>query len=72
METTAAANAADAPLGAIGQGTKKGPDTTMGRILIILIVLAFIGFLGLIGYAYSGFLQPDVQSVSQPVTLDVE
>ena len=44
----------------------------MGRILIALIVIAFLGFLGLLGYAYSGFLQPDIQSVTEPVALDVE
>ena len=44
----------------------------MGRILIILICLVFLGFLGLVGYAYSGFLQPNVQTVTQPVDLDVE
>lgn len=44
----------------------------MGRIIIILILLGLLGFVGLIGYAYSGFLQPDVETVTQPVTLDVD
>lgn len=44
----------------------------MGRILILLIFIVVIGFLGLLGYAYSGFMQPDVQNVTQPVTLDVD
>ena len=44
----------------------------MGRLIIILILLALLGLVGLIGYAYSGLLQPDVLSVTQPVTLDVD
>ncbi len=44
----------------------------MGRILIILILLIILGFIGLVGYAYSGFLQPDVRSVTQPVQLNVD
>ena len=44
----------------------------MGRILIILIVLAVLGFVALLGYSYSGLLQPDVQSVTQPVDLDAD
>ncbi|MEJ6388451.1 hypothetical protein [Gymnodinialimonas ulvae] len=44
----------------------------MGRIIITLILLGLLGFLGLLGYAYSGFLQPDVETVTQPVTLDVD
>lgn len=44
----------------------------MGRILIILIFLVILGFIGLLGYAYSGLLQPDVQTVTQPVVLDVD
>lgn len=55
-----------------GQGTKRGPGAGMGRIIIILILLGLLGFVGLIGYAYSGFLQPDIQTVTQPVTLDVD
>ncbi len=47
-------------------------DTFMGRIIIILILLAILGFVGLVGYAYSGFLQPDVRTVTQPVELDVD
>jgi hypothetical protein len=42
----------------------------MGRILIILICLALLGGIALLGYAYSGFLQPDLRSVTVPVTLD--
>lgn len=43
----------------------------MGRIIIILILLVILGFIGLVGYSYSGFLQPDVRTVTQPVDLDV-
>lgn len=44
----------------------------MGRLIITLILLALLGGLALIGYAYSGFLQPEVETVTQPVTLDVD
>lgn len=53
------------PAGGIGQ-------TMMGRIFIILICLVFLAGIGLVGYAYSGFVQPDLQSVTVPVTLDVD
>ncbi len=44
----------------------------MGRIIIILLVLLVLGVLGLFGYGYSGFLQPDVRTVTEPVALDVD
>lgn len=44
----------------------------MGRIIILLFFLVLLGGLGLVGYAYSGFLQPDVRSVTEPVVLDVD
>ncbi|MEX3015140.1 hypothetical protein [Gymnodinialimonas hymeniacidonis] len=72
MENTAAANAAVFARGREGAGTQRGQGAVMGRILIVLIVLAILGFLGLVGYAYSGFLRPDVQTVTQPVVLDVD
>ena len=72
MENTAAANAAVFARGREGAGTQRGQGAVMGRILIILILLALIGFLGLVGYAYSGFLQPDVQTVTQPVNLNAD
>ncbi len=56
---------ASGPTGRIGRNT-------VGRIFIILICLVFLAGIALVGYAYSGFLQPDLQSVTVPVTLDVD
>lgn len=44
----------------------------MGRIILLVLFLLLVGSVGLIGYAYSGFMQPDVRTVTQPVELDVE
>lgn len=51
---------------------QNAPGGDMGRILIFLIFLALIGLLGLVGYGYSGFLRPNVQTVTEPVVLDVD
>ncbi|UWQ97631.1 hypothetical protein K3728_10340 [Rhodobacteraceae bacterium M385] len=47
-----------------------GPD--MGRIIILILVLLLLSAIALVGYAYSGLMQPDVQTVTQPVELDVD
>ncbi|WP_283095193.1 hypothetical protein [Gymnodinialimonas ceratoperidinii] len=44
----------------------------MGRIIILVLVLLLLGAVALVGYAYSGLMQPDVQTVTQPVDLDVD
>lgn len=44
----------------------------MGRIIVLVLVLLILSAVALVGYAYSGFLQPDVQTVTQPVDLDVD
>ena len=44
----------------------------MGRIIVLVLILLVLGAVALVGYAYSGFLQPDVQTVTQPVDLDVD
>ncbi|SMX34912.1 hypothetical protein [Actibacterium lipolyticum] len=43
----------------------------MGRILKGLVILLIIGFIGLVGYAYLGDMRPERQTISEPVTLDV-
>ncbi|MEJ6394695.1 hypothetical protein V8J82_15620 [Gymnodinialimonas sp. 2305UL16-5] len=76
MQLVAAANAEhrDVTGAALGRRTLETGkrDTGMGRILIILVFLAFLGFVALLGYAYSGFLQPEVQNVTQPIDLDLD
>lgn len=44
----------------------------MGRIILLVLFLLLISVVALVGYAYSGFMQPDVQTVTQPVDLDVD
>lgn len=44
----------------------------MGRIILLVLVLLILGAVALVGYAYSGFLQPEVRTVTQPVDLDVD
>lgn len=44
----------------------------MGRIILLVLFLLLLGVVALVGYAYSGFLQPDVQTVTQPIVLDVD
>ncbi|WP_224815056.1 hypothetical protein [Hasllibacter sp. MH4015] len=67
-----AANA-DRPARGAREKTIAGSGVhSMGRIIILLFGLVFIGFLALVGYAYSGLMQPEVRSVTQPVTLDAD
>lgn len=44
----------------------------MGRLLKLLLVLIVLGFVGLVGFAYLADLTPDRQTITQPVTLDVD
>lgn len=44
----------------------------MGRVILLVLFLLLAGGMALVGYAYSGFLQPDVRTVTQPVDLDVD
>lgn len=46
--------------------------TVMGRIILLVLFLLIVGALALVGYAYSGFMQPDVRTVTQPVDLNVD
>lgn len=64
-ETKAAANAE-----ATGLGRRQTTD--MGRIIRLILILAILGTLGLLGYAYSGYLQPETRSVTEPVDLNVD
>lgn len=44
----------------------------MGRIILLVLAILIIGAVALVGYAYSGFMQPEVQTVTQPVDLNVD
>lgn len=44
----------------------------MGRIILLVLVLALLGAVALVGYAYSGLVQPEVRTVTQPIELNVE
>ncbi len=44
----------------------------MGRIVVFLFLLILLGALGLVGYSYSGYLVPEQQTITEPVTLDVD
>ena len=44
----------------------------MGRLFRLILILIVLGVIGLVAYAYSGYLQPDQHSVTQPVDLDVD
>lgn len=50
----------------------RGRGEAMGRIILLVLFLLLLGAVALVGYAYSGFMQPDVQTVTQPVDLDVD
>lgn len=41
----------------------------MGRLIALLLILIVLGALGLVGYSYSGLMQPDRQTVTEPVDL---
>jgi hypothetical protein len=41
----------------------------MGRVIRFLLILIVLAGLGLVGYSYSGFMQPERQSVTEPVDL---
>lgn len=43
----------------------------MGRILKLIVVIGILGFAGLVGFAYLGDLQPDRETISEPMVLDV-
>lgn len=44
----------------------------MWRIIRFLILLAILAVLGLLGYSYSGYLQPDTRTITEPVELDLD
>ncbi|MCU4654210.1 hypothetical protein N8I71_15300 [Roseibacterium sp. SDUM158016] len=41
----------------------------MGRVIGLLLILVLLAAVGLVTFSYSGFLEPDRQSVTQPVDL---
>jgi hypothetical protein len=41
----------------------------MGRVIRFLLILIVLAGLGLVGYSYSGFMQPERESVTEPVDL---
>ena len=41
----------------------------MGRLIRILLIVIVLAAIGLVGYSYSGFMQPERQTVTQPVDL---
>jgi hypothetical protein len=41
----------------------------MGRVIRFLLILIILAGLGLVGYSYSGFMQPERESVTEPVDL---
>ncbi|MEN0079537.1 MAG: hypothetical protein AAF753_10535 [Pseudomonadota bacterium] len=42
----------------------------MGRLFRLLLLLVVLAGLALIGYAYSGFMQPETQQITEPVDLN--
>ncbi|MEM9754441.1 MAG: hypothetical protein AAF914_00525 [Pseudomonadota bacterium] len=44
----------------------------MGRLFRLFLVLAVLAALALIGYAYSGWMTPEMREVTEPVTLDLD
>lgn len=42
----------------------------LGRLIRFLVLLVVLALLALIGFAYSGFMTPDTQEITQPVELD--
>ena len=44
----------------------------MIRLLKLLFFLLLLGFVGLVGFAYLGDLSPEIETVKEPVTLDVD
>jgi len=41
----------------------------MGRVIRLLLILIVLAGIGVVGYSYSGFMQPDRQTVTVPVEL---
>ncbi|WP_281269456.1 hypothetical protein [Rhodovulum viride] len=44
----------------------------MVRLLKALVFIIFIAFVGLVGFAYLGDMDPEQQTVTQSLTLDVD
>ena len=44
----------------------------MIRLLKLLFFLLLLGFVGLVGFAYLGDLSPEIETVKEPVSLDVD
>lgn len=40
-----------------------------GRLIRLLLILAVLAGAALIGYAYSGWMQPETRTITQPVDL---
>ncbi|MDG4648402.1 hypothetical protein P6F26_08090 [Roseibacterium sp. SDUM158017] len=41
----------------------------MGRLIRFLLILILLAAIGIVAFSYSGFMQPDRQSVTEPVDL---
>lgn len=41
----------------------------MGRLIRILLILLVLAGIGLVGYSYSGLMQPERRTVTEPVDL---
>jgi hypothetical protein len=44
----------------------------MARLLKLLFFLLLLAFVGLVGFAYLGEMSPQIERVTEPVTLDVK
>jgi hypothetical protein len=55
--------------GAATARTPRKRTENMGRLIRILLIVIVLAAIGLVGYSYSGFMQPERQTVTQPVDL---
>ncbi len=44
----------------------------MGRVIRFLLILIVLAGIGLIGFSYSGLMQPERQTVTEPVDLGLD
>jgi cell division protein FtsL len=44
----------------------------MGRVIGFLLILIVLAAIGLVAFSYSGFMQPDRQTVTEPVDLGLD
>ena len=41
----------------------------MGRVIRFILIVIVLAAIGLVGYSYSGLMQPERQTVTEPVDL---